>query len=205
MPVCPRCGSELAWVGEYGQYYCHHCQMYLSQMPPPVKDDTSKALMLILLIPLVLVIIVIVVAAVLYVMVIGFGGPGDFISTPVGTWQGAEATSATSGELTFGTFITDVEPLDLRLYVEENGTYVGYLTWNSNTASAPAALTWNGGPTGASATYTDYNPAGGEVNAGDHIIFEGLTPGTTYSFELYHIPSDSDIMMTGYDEFTTDS
>ena len=60
--------------------------------------------------------ITVVLAAVLYVMVIGFGGDGT--STPAGSWNAAAADSQTSGTLTFGAFTTDVQPLDVKIFVK---------------------------------------------------------------------------------------
>ncbi len=137
--------------------------------------------------------ITVVLAAVLYVMVIGFGGDGS--STPAGSWNAAAADSQTEGTLTFGAFTTDVAPLDLKIFVKANGTALGEISFTQNTLS-PQPLTWVAGAP-ATAVYTDYNAANGEVNSGDYITFTGLSAGTTYSFEVFHIPSDATVSMTG--------
>ena len=44
----------------------------------------------------------------------------------------------------------------------------------------------------------------GIIDQGDTILLTGLSPGTTYSFEFYHNPSESTMSMTGSNlEFTT--
>lgn len=38
---CPRCGAQLQWVAQYGQYYCQQCQQYVPAQAPaaqPKKD-----------------------------------------------------------------------------------------------------------------------------------------------------------------------
>ncbi|MCK4757989.1 MAG: hypothetical protein KAS67_06035 [Thermoplasmata archaeon] len=118
-------------------------------------------------------------------------------STPAGSWSNTEAISESEIRMTFGAFTQDIEPLDIKIFMEVNGTATGSITIPSNTESAPQTCTWTGGPTGAVVTYFDYNPIGGLINSGDYISITGLSPGTTYSFEVFHIPSDATVMMTG--------
>ena len=139
--------------------------------------------------------ITVVLAAVLYVMVIGFGGTGG--STPAGSWTECHATGQNTGELKFGAFTADVQPLDLRIYVKANGTDIGTLSIPSNDGAAPQTMTWNNAPAGYAATYFDYNPAGAEINSGDYISLTGLDPSTNYAFEVFHVPSDATVTMTG--------
>ncbi|KYK27626.1 MAG: hypothetical protein AYK23_02220 [Candidatus Proteinoplasmatales archaeon SG8-5] len=137
--------------------------------------------------------ITVVLAAVLYVMVIGFRPPINNASA--GSWTDVRATSQTSGIAKFGAFTGNIEPISLRVFVMENGTDVGYISWGSNID--PSMVNWNNGPDGATVTYFDYDPSGGQVNAGDYIELSGLLSGTTYSFETYNVATTSILPMTG--------
>ena len=143
--------------------------------------------------------ITVVLAAVLYVMVIGFGGTGG--STPAGSWTSCAPQSQTTGQLTFGAFTADTAPLDIKIFVKINGTASGEITIPSNTGASPQTCTWPASthPLAplAAATYFDYNPQGGQINSGDYISFTGLAPSTLYSFEVFHVPSDATVTMTG--------
>ena len=208
MAFCRNCGAQIAdesaqcvQCGVAGQYY-----QPVTYGPPPGQspdDEVGKALGIVALIIVIVIIVTIVLAAVLYVMVIDFGGSVRY-STPVGSWSQMSATSTTTGEITFGTFSPDVYTKDLRIHVQEDGNSVGYLSWTGDTSSNTVSMNWIGGPSGASAEYIDYNIAGGEVNAGDHIRLDGLEPGTTYSFEVFCIPTDSLVSMIGTESFTTE-
>ena len=146
--------------------------------------------------------ITVVLAAVLYVMVIGFGGTDT--TTPAGQWNASKAIDQTTGELEFGKFTTDVAPIDIKIFVEANGTAVGEISIPSNTAAAPQTMTWTSAPGTATAEYYDYSPSGGLINAGDTITLENLLPGTTYTFDIFHVPSESTVQMTGITaSFTT--
>jgi flagellin-like protein len=158
------------------------------------KDDAVSPVIATIL----MVAITVVLAAVLYVMVIGFGGTGG--STPAGSWTECKATSNVTGELRFGAFTSDVQPLDIKIFVTVDGAPGGDITFPSNTGST--SLTWNGAPIGddgtvMKASYFDYNPEGGQINSGDYITLTNLLPGTLYSFEVFHVTSDATVTMTG--------
>lgn len=159
------------------------------------KDDAVSPVIATIL----MVAITVVLAAVLYVMVIGFGTGSE--STPAGSWQNVEATASDAGKLTFGSFTTEVNPIDIRIYVTAGGATGGYITFPSN---QPTLLTWTNPPGTATATYFDYNPAGELINSGDYITLANLVTGTVYSFEVFHIPTDATVSMTGdTSSFTT--
>ena len=140
--------------------------------------------------------ITVVLAAVLYVLVIGLvDGPPD--TPPVGTWTSVDAESSTQGTLAFGTFSYEVKTLEIRLIVKANGTEIGQITIPSNDGTAPLDATWTNAPEGATATYYDYSPESPIINQGDYITLSGLSPGTSYSFEVYHLPSQGICAMTG--------
>ena len=140
--------------------------------------------------------ITVVLAAVLYVLVIGLvDGPPD--TPPVGTWTSVDAESSTEGVLAFGTFSYEVKTIEIKLIVKANGTEVGEVTIPGITGAASQDATWTNGPAGATATYYDYSPESNIINQGDYITLSGLSPGTSYSFEVYHIPSQGICAMTG--------
>ena len=140
--------------------------------------------------------ITVVLAAVLYVMVIGLvDGPPD--TPPIVAWSSVDAESSTEGVLEFGTFSYEVRPIDIKLIVKANGTEAGEITIPSNDGAAPQDMTWTNGPAGATAIYYDYSPEGGVINQGDYIALSGLLSGTSYTFEVYHIPTQAICSMTG--------
>lgn len=139
--------------------------------------------------------ITVVLAAVLYVMVIIFGNVPP--PTPVGSWNSVDAISGTEGKLVFGGFSDAVSPMDIKLYVYANGTGIGEIHIPTNDITQPQEMDWEGGPIGATAQYYDYNPAGRNINQGDYITLSGLSPRTTYTFEVYHAPTESLVSMTG--------
>lgn len=142
--------------------------------------------------------ITVVLAAVLYVLVIGLvDGPPD--TPPVGAWTSVDAESSTQGKLAFGTFSYEVKTLEIKLIVKANGTEVGEITIPGNTGASLTDATWTNSPAGATATYYDYSPESNIINQGDYITLSGLSPGTSYSFEVYHIPAQGICAMTGED------
>ncbi len=146
--------------------------------------------------------ITVVLAAVLYVMVIGMGGGSA--STPAGSWNSVAPESQTTAKVVFGAFTVDVKPLDLKIFVSVNESATGSITIPSNTGTAPQTCTWTDGPAGAAVTYFDYSPAGGTVNAGDYLSFTGLRAGTVYTLEVFHVPTEATVSMTGVNgQFTT--
>ena len=203
MAFCENCGAEKADLNaqcskcggpDDGQYF-----QPVPYMPPPPRspdEDVGKALGIIALIVVIIVIVVVIAAAFFYVMVIGMGSPNDFTSAPVGAWSSMEATSTTA-ELTFSTLSPSPSVMDIRIYVQEEGSNAGYLTFTGEPTSATTTLSWVGGPPGASAEYSDYNYAGGQINSGDSITIEGLSPDTTYSVEVFYVPTDSVVPMVG--------
>ena len=119
------------------------------------------------------------------------------VTTPAGQWVSVGAITSTSAKLTFGMFTEDVPPVDLKFFITANGSAIGDLTIPSNTGAAPQTMTWYSGPPGASATYFDYNPAGGLINSGDFITLTDILPDTAYTIVVFHIPSDSAVSMVG--------
>jgi len=136
-----------------------------------------------------------------YIVLFGYYEGSGYTSTPVGSWISIEATSGTTGRLTFGRFTEDINPEDLRIFITEgNVTY--QVSFNGALSSQTTDLSVT--PSGIEATYFDYNYAGNQINSGDYITLSGLTGGTSYNIELFHTPTDAIIMMTGANPtFTT--
>jgi len=147
--------------------------------------------------------ITVVLAAVLYVMVIGLvDGPPS--TPPVCAWSSVGAESSSEAVLEFGTLSYEVKPIEIKLIVKANGTEIGEITIPSNDGAAPQTMTWSNGPAGASATYYDYSPEGLIINQGDYIKLSGLSPQTSYSFEVYHSPTQAICQITGINsQFST--
>ena len=126
------------------------------------------------------------------------------ITTPAGSWNDVGEDGAVGGKLVFGQFTQDVKPTHIKLYIIANGTEIGDITIPVDTWPTTQTMIWYSGPPTATATYFDYDGIAGTINSGDYITLTGLLPGTTYSFILHHIPSDSIIPMVGDSaEFTT--
>lgn len=130
-----------------------------------------------------------------YLVIFGYYSSGsDYVSTPVGSWVNAEATDSSSGKLTFGMFSDDVSPEDIRIFITEGSTTYEV---NFNGALSDQRTDLVVSPSGIEVEYFDYNYQGNQINSGDYIELSGLDPGTTYTFEIFHIPTDSTMFMTG--------
>ena len=211
MPFCRNCGAPVEDMNSECARCSNQAGQYYQPMPPapypgpPPKDELGKIIGIVALIIVIIVVVTIVLAAAMYVMVIDLDSyDGGQYTTPVGAWSELAATSSTSARITFGTFSNDVTPMDIRIYISENGDNIGYLSFITNNNPTPSTMMWIGAPPGASAEYYDYNPTGGEINAGDHITFEGLSPDTIYGIDVFYIPTDSTVSMVGASSsFTT--
>jgi hypothetical protein len=94
-------------------------------------------------------------------------------------------------------FTYDVPDTDVALFVEVNETPGGRLDFFPQAPSQEGDMRWSGGPPGAIAAYYDVDPANGFIGTDDYIMLSGLTPGTRYTFEMYHYPTDQLITMAG--------
>jgi flagellin-like protein len=74
--------------------------------------------------------ITVVLAAVLYVMVMGFGGPTT--TTPTGSFVAAEKHSATAERIRFGVITPDTPPSSLKIVIENPEGVTKTFTWNAN-------------------------------------------------------------------------
>ena len=121
--------------------------------------------------------------------------------TPVGSWADLEATTQTSGRITFGSFASfssAIAPSDIMIQIFADGGYIGSMMVFSDTAPAPQPMS-----SPVPATYFDYNPSAGQINSGDYITLNGLQPDTLYSFEVFYLPTGEFITMVGSSQFMT--
>ena len=139
--------------------------------------------------------ITVVLAAVLYVMVIGFGSGGS--STPAGAWNDVSAIDSTTAKLTFGQFTTDVNPLDLKLFVTPSGGSAFTIAFTAAPTTSNTTLNVVDAPGTEAAFYFDYSPAGNLINSGDYITIYGLSSGITYTVEVFHVDTEATVSMTG--------
>ncbi|MCK5396962.1 MAG: type IV pilin [Thermoplasmata archaeon] len=144
--------------------------------------------------------VTVVLAGVLYVMIIGIGGGSNENLAPLGSWQDIDAVNTTAAKLVFGSFSSEINPIDLKLYIYEEGTN------ETTTLIIDVPLEGqNDNPCTIrgyrkdviTATYTDYSYSTNNINAGDFIELNGLTSGKHYRIEVYHAPSQSILSMTG--------
>ena len=117
----------------------------------------------------------------------------------VGAYDDVSAVSSTEGRIVLGDFSEQVPLMDIRIYISSNGTRAGYLNWTDHTE-----IGWINGPDGASVVSHPHAPTDGLINSIDYIILGGLQPGTEYTIEIVHMPSDSVVSMAGAEpEFRT--
>lgn len=193
MRICPHCKSE----NPDNLKFCKNCLKVIQEKPKFTLKHFLFSLLLCIILFLVL----------RYFFLnnpIVDNQPYNYYATPAGSWANVSAQSSTDAILVYDGFTNSVHPRDIRLYVEQEGESIGYITIPSNNGSAPQNCTWTNAPSGMSAIYFDYIPAGELINSGDYYELRGLTPSTTYNVEIFHIPTDSSIPTTGaYPEFTT--
>lgn len=111
--------------------------------------------------------ITVVLAAVLYVMVMGFGGPGS--QQPTGSFTAVQKTSATTEKVSFGVITPDTKPTAIKIVVQ-NGTTTTTYTFASDSSGTLTAVA-GGTVTGiTSIAYT--NLGGGTiVSSGSYLTF----------------------------------
>ncbi len=142
--------------------------------------------------------ITVVLAAVLYVMVIGLVDD-DRGRTPAGALS-VDVRGATEVLITFGLFDPAPEPLDIKVRITNNSDLADVIEFSFG--GVPGAETVDMVATGgASATYTDMNYNGNEVNSGDYIVAHGLNPHTSYKIDIYFSPTQSLCQIAGNTDF----
>ena len=144
--------------------------------------------------------VTIVLAGVLYVMIIGMGGGSNDDLAPLGSWNDVDAVNETSAKLVFGPFTGEVQPIDLKIFLYEEGsnetTTITIQVPLTGQSDNPCSISgYNEAQ--ITATYTDYAYSTNQVNGGDFIVINGLVSGSYYTIEVFHFPSQSIISMTG--------
>ncbi len=142
--------------------------------------------------------ITVVLAAVLYVMVIGLVD-NDGRRTPAGALA-VDVRDASEVLITFGLFDPEPKPLDIKVRLTNNSDLTDVVELSF--AGAPDAQTVDMVATqGVTATYTDMNYNGNEINSGDYIVMGGLNPQTSYKVDVYYSPSQSLCQIAGDTDF----
>lgn len=142
--------------------------------------------------------ITVVLAAVLYVMVIGLVDD-DGKRTPTGALV-VDVRDASEVLITFGLFEPEPKPLDIKVRITNNSDLTDVIELSFT--GAPGAVTVDMVATqGATATYTDMNFNGNQINSGDYIVMDGLNPQTSYKIDIYYSPSQSLCQIAGDTDF----
>jgi flagellin-like protein len=143
--------------------------------------------------------VTVVLAGVLYVMTIGFGGGGNDNLPPLGSWLDVSPVNNTSAKLKFGQFTKDVSTIDIQVLIYESGNsnFTRIKIASPLTDQTTDCIIEGHNSTTITATYTDYNFQGSNVNAGDFLTISNLISGQYYTIEVYHAPTQSVISMTG--------
>jgi len=146
--------------------------------------------------------VTVVLAGVLYVMIIGIGGGNNDVP-PLGSWSMVDAVNNHSAKLVFGSFSSEVKPIDLKVIIYEEGlnctpcfTEITIIVPLAGQDDNPCQIIGYN-DTEISATYTDYGWESNLVNGGDFIEIDGLVAGKYYTVEVFHVPSQSVLSMTG--------
>ena len=155
----------------------------------PRKGWSSKKT---IIMAILIVILIVLIASFFYVNTISCSGPMTHI--PVGQFYYVNSTSETTGEIVFGQFIPNVQYDEIVILVYSNNSPSGFLEFPEDETGQ---MNWVGGPLSSSATYIDYAPGDLEINTGDYIEFDGLSPSTQYYFRAHHPVTDTIVSMTG--------
>lgn len=140
--------------------------------------------------------ITVVLAAVLYVMVMGFGGPSN--TNPVASFSQAQKMSGNIEKVSFGPFNKDVKPSELKIVIENNSGTPQSTTYNMPATDLTGALTVvaSGTVTGlTSISYTDL-AADKKVGNGDYLTLTFAFPGTganSYKVSMLYIPTGDSV------------
>ena len=134
--------------------------------------------------------ITVVLAAVLYVMVMGFGGPSNTV--PTGSFSAKDKISETTEKLTFGV-ITPEKPGSAFKVVVSEGTSSATFAITDDSGTLVAA---SGTLTTVTVSFTDL--AGNKViNNGDYLLITGQA-GHTYNVSLLYSTTGDQITSTSF-------
>jgi len=143
--------------------------------------------------------VTVVLAGVLYVMVIGIGSGGTEDLTPLGSWNSSTPVNSTTAKLVFGDFSSDVDVIDLRIYLYEGNStdFTTIIIPSPLSTQDTSCIVGGHNSTSIDALYSDYGWTNNHINAGDYLKITGLTPGKYYTVAVFHEPSQSIVSMTG--------
>jgi flagellin-like protein len=136
--------------------------------------------------------ITVVLAAVLYIMVMGFGDPGDV--APIGKWGSPEAISSTEVHVPWAKISSETKPMQLGIVLELNSTSEGTYSFTSN---EDGVLIVSNGDDVGTLTYSDLMN-NGKVNTGDAMKMTDLVPGSEYTLIMLWKPSGDQMDSTTF-------
>ncbi len=160
------------------------------------KNDSGVS---VIIATILMVAVTVVLAGVLYVMVIGIGGGGADDLTPMGSWNSNTPVNSTTAKLIFGDFSSDVDVMDLRIYLYEGNStdFTTIIIPSPLSAQDTSCIVGGHNSTSIDTRYSDYGWTNNHINAGDYMTITGLTPGKYYTVAVFHEPSQSIVSMTG--------
>jgi flagellin-like protein len=136
--------------------------------------------------------ITVVLAAVLYVMVMGFGGPST--QTPTGAFGEKTKMTATEEKVQFGVITPDTNSINIKLVLTDGATtWTGVLPAAVGTG-APAAVTMTGGLSPPVVNYVSL--ALNKVGSADYLDITTLTATHTYTLSMIFVPTGNQIGAT---------
>lgn len=113
---------------------------------------------------------------------------------PVGQFTLADPTSNTTATITFGSLSKNVEPTDLMIILEKDGTAGSYTFPNNDDW---VNLTLVAGTRLGDIMYRDY-VNNSYVNQGDELLLSELTPSSDYILSLIWVPTNDVIDSIGF-------
>lgn len=134
--------------------------------------------------------ITVVLAAVLYVMVMGFGGPTT--QTPTGSFTSATKINANQTKVTFGVITPETTPANIKIIIEDPTGATATYSWSES------AIGWEiGSP--ISKIYKELNYTdlanNGVINSGDFFKIDlnsgGSSPPGVYRVTMLYVPTGS--------------
>ena len=179
---------------KYDRWYCHNCQKY------DYSKDSKVAMVLVI-------IVVVIVLIGMFTLPIFFyltASNGSIELPQLGNWNDIQVTRTTA-TATFGAFVYPVDYWEFEVRFYEGDTMVGQWMWpvtrieESETPMPSVGFVH----TTITCTYLEYDLSGNKIDTGDQLLFENLTPNTTYTIELLELQSGTYVTMLGSNQFTT--
>jgi flagellin-like protein len=139
--------------------------------------------------------ITVVLAAVLYVMVMGFGGPST--QTPTGAFGQMTKLTATSEKVQFGVITPDTNPINVKVILSDTTAATSWSGTLPADTGAGTAVTM-GGTTPPSVKYTSL-AGGAKIGSADYLAIgstTALVAGHTYTLTMIFVPTGNQIGAT---------